>query len=74
MARRADIDFNTHHPIHDSVFGDDPHGFLPDPPLQSAPEGPRTHGTSVQPEGFQPILTTGDTDQHHRQPDGSRQR
>jgi hypothetical protein len=73
LARKSDIDFETQHPIHDSVFGDDPHGLLTDTE-QDGYDNFRMHGTSVQPEGFQPMLSTGETDQHRRQPDGGRQR
>lgn len=73
MARKRDIDYDTAHPIHDSIFGDDPHGFTANPD-HDAPDPHLFHGTPVQPEAFQPMLGTGQTDQHHRQPDGGRQR
>ncbi len=73
MARKRDNDYDTAHPIHDSIFGDDPHGFT-DNPAHDSPDPHLFHGTSVQPEAFQPMLGTGQTDQHHRQPDGGRQR
>jgi hypothetical protein len=73
MGRKRDIDYATSHPIHDAIFGNDPYG-LTDDPAHDRPDDHLFHGTSVQPEAFQPMLGTGQTDQHHRQPDGGRQR
>lgn len=71
MARKEPIDFETNHPIHDSVFGDDRLGL---PPEEERTLGTSSHtmpATSSQPEGFQPMRDVGDTDQSDRQPDGT---
>lgn len=70
MARKEPIDFDTNHPIHDSVFGDDRYGLAPDANRSPAYSANTMPGTSATPEGFQPMRDVGDTDQVDRQPDG----
>lgn len=74
MARNEPIDFDTNHPIHDSVFGDDRYGLPPQDTRSFATDSHTMPGTSAQPEGFQPMRDVGDTDQVDRQPDGSLRR
>lgn len=74
MARRADTDYATHHPIHDEVFGVDPDGMFNDTPPGAIGENVNYIGTAVQPEKFQPMRNLGDTDQGDRQIDGGRRR
>ncbi len=74
MARKDPVDFNQHHPIHDSVFGNTQDRIAPTygrKPTAGASTLPRT---SSQPEGFQPMVDVGDTDQVDRQPDGTLRR
>lgn len=74
MARKEPIDFETNHPIHDSVFGNDRYGLAPEQMRSPARRANTMPGTSAQPEGFQPMRDVGDTDQVDRQPDGSMRR
>lgn len=74
MARHEEIDFNVHHPIHDSVFGSDPDGFYNDTPRGAIGERVNILGAADQPEGYQPMRNMGDTDQGDRQPDNDRRR
>lgn len=77
MARKEPVDFDTNHPIHDSIFGDDRYGLAPDvtiAPTRRATAANTMPATSAQPEGFQPMRDVGDTDQVDRQPDGSLRR
>lgn len=70
MARKEPIDFDTNHPIHDAVFGDDRYGLAPEASMSPTYRTNTMPGTSAQPEGFQPMRDVGDTDQVDRQPDG----
>lgn len=74
MARQESIDFETNHPIHDSVFGDDRYGLAPEEMRSPARRSNTMPGTSAQPEGFQPMRDVGDTDQVDRQADGTLRR
>lgn len=74
MPRDQEVDFNTHHPIHDEIFGSDPDGFYNDTPPGAIGENVNQIGIAVQPEGFQPMRNVGDTDQGDRQPLGDRRR
>jgi hypothetical protein len=74
MARKEPIDFDTNHPIHDSVFGNDRYGLQPRDMRNTARSSHTMPATSAQPEGFQPMRDVGDTDQVDRQPDGSLRR
>ncbi len=74
MARREDADFNADHPIHDSIFGNDPDGFYNDTPPGAIGERVNIMGIAAQPEGHQPMRGVGDTDQGDRQVDGTRRR
>lgn len=74
MARREEVDFNVHHPIHDSVFGSDPDGFYNDTPPGAIGERVNIIGAAAQPERDQPMRNVGDSDQGDRQPDGGRRR
>lgn len=74
MARKEPVDFDTNHPIHDSVFGNDRYGLARDASRSPTYSANTMPGTSAQPEGFQPMRDVGDTDQVDRQPDGSLRR
>ncbi len=74
MPRHESVDFETSHPIHDSVFGDDRHGLPADGGMRPTRRTHTMPGTSAQSEGFQPMRDVGDTDQIDRQPDGSLKR
>lgn len=74
MARKEPIDYDTNHPIHDAVFGDDRYGLPPQDVRNPARDSHTMPQTSAQPEGFQPMRDVGDTDQVDRQPDGSLRR
>ena len=71
---RDDLDSNVDHPIHDSVFGSDPDGFVNDTPPGAIGERVNVVGVAAQPERNQPMRHVGDTDQGERQPDGGRRR
>lgn len=70
MSRRQDIDYSTQHPIHDAVFGGNPHADYTDTPRGAISENVNLNGTGVMPDGFEPMHGVGDTDQRNRQPDG----
>ena len=72
MAQRKHVDYSTHHPIHDEVFGADPDGMYNDTPHGAIEENVNLIGTAAQPEKFQPMRNLGDTDQGDRQPMGGR--
>src|SRR5262245_6034391 len=78
VARRAAQDLEEHagaHPLHDATFGDDsPRPEVDDTPPGASRDAVNLGVTAVQPEGFGPLRTLGDTDQHDRQPDGGRRR
>lgn len=77
MPRHQDIDYSTHHPIHDAIFGDfgdDPDDFVNDTPRGALGERVNILGTAAQPERNQPMRGVGDTDQGDRQPDNDRRR
>lgn len=74
MARRDDTDSNMDHPIHDSIFGSDPDGFVNDTPPGAIGENVNIIGVAAQPEGYLPMRNVGDTDQGDRQLDGGRRR
>jgi hypothetical protein len=71
---RADVDHSLDHPIHDSIFGSDPDGFVNDTPRGAIGERVNVTGVAVQPERYQPMRNVGDSDQGDRQPDGGRRR
>jgi hypothetical protein len=73
MARNEN-DFNMDHPIHDSIFGSDPDGFVNDTPPGAIGERVNVMGIAAQPERNQPMRGVGDTDQGDRQIDGGRRR
>jgi hypothetical protein len=65
------------HPLHDTIFGEHEEG--PNPDADDTPPGASRAAvnlgvTAVQPEGFGPMRSLGDTEQHDRQPDGGRKR
>lgn len=72
MARRQEVDFNVHHPIHDAVFGADFGAQYDDTPPGAIGENVNLAGTAVEPGGFGPMLGVGDTDLVDRQPLGNR--
>ncbi len=74
MARKEPVDFDTNHPIHDSVFGNDRYGLAPEASMSPTRRTHTLPGTSAQPEGFQPMRDVGDTDQVDRQADGTLRR
>lgn len=74
MTRHKDTDFDVNHPIHDSIFGSDPDGFMNDTPPGAIGERVNIIGVAAQPEGHQPMRGVGDSDQGDRQPDGGRRR
>lgn len=74
MSRRQETDFNTNHPIHDAVFGNDPDGFFNDTPPGAIGDNVNYIGIAAAPERNQPMRNVGDSDQGDRQPDGGRRR
>ncbi len=52
-------------PLHDQVFGDDPDGGDADTPRGAIGKNVVFGGTAVQPKGFGPMRSVGDTDDHH---------
>lgn len=74
MSRREQQDYTIEHPIHDSIFGSDPDGFVNDTPPGAIGENVVIVGVAAQPEAYQPMRHVGDTDQGDRQVDGGRRR
>ena len=52
-------------PLHDQVFGSDPDGGPADTPRGAIGKNVVFGGTAVQPRGFGPMRSVGDTDDHH---------
>jgi hypothetical protein len=52
-------------PLHEQVFGTDPDGGPADTPRGAIGVNSVFGGTAVQPRGFGPMRSVGDTDDHH---------
>jgi hypothetical protein len=63
-----------HSPLHESVFGSDPDGFVNDTPRGAIGANVNIIGSAVQLDRNQPLRHIGDSDQGDFQPDNLRRR